>query len=156
MTPSTPSYSASIKVAAEPCACFEAITKQMHLWWTETTEGGIDGVGDRVKAIFPPGFGHWEFEATALDMGRRIELTCIGARHQVEGQPSDIDEEWLGTRLVWTIEGDKGKTHVTLTHDGLTPELNCWNICRDGWDFFFTESLKRFLDGEPASPHTAA
>ena len=156
MNPSNPSYAATIEVTAGPDVCFEAITKQMHLWWTETTEGEINEVGDRVKAIFPPGFGFWEFEATALEAAERIELTCIDAEHRVAGQPSEIDKEWLGTRIVWTFENGNGKSRVTLTHHGLTPELNCWDICQDGWDFFFTESLKNFLNGEPASPHTAA
>lgn len=156
MNQSNPSYSATIEVTASPDTCFEAITKQMHLWWTETTEGEISEVGDRIKAIFPPHFGYWEFEATTVESGRRLEMNCVDAHHHVAGQPPEIDKEWLGTQIAWTIETGNGKTRITLTHHGLTPELNCWDICQDGWNFFFTKSLTNFLDGEPASPHKAA
>jgi len=156
MSQPNPNYSASIEVSASPDACFEAVAKQMHLWWTETTEGNFNRVGDRVKAIFPPHFGFWEFEATKMDSPLCIEMTCIDAHHHVAGQPAEIDREWLGTRIAWAFEGSDGSTRVTLTHHGLTPELNCWDICQDGWNFFFTESLKSFLNGDAASPHRAA
>ena len=148
-------YTASIEVSASPEASFEAVAKQMNRWWTETVEGGLNRIGDTVTAIFPPDFGHWTFEAKVVDRYSVLEMVCIDAHHRVEGQPVEIDREWLGTRIVWRFAADGKKTRITLTHIGLTPQLKCWDICLDGWSFFFKESLKSFLNGEAATPHKA-
>lgn len=149
-------YIASITVSASTDQCFNAITKQMNQWWTETAEGDLTKVGDTVKAIFPPAFGHWTFKATVLDRGARIEIVCIDAHHYVEGKSKEIEQEWLGTRIVWEFASVGEKTKITLTHHGLTPQLNCWDICLNGWNYFFKVSLMDFLNGKMASPHKAS
>lgn len=155
MTQTDNNYVASIKVSASIENSFDAVTTQMNLWWTETIEGELTSVGDTVKAVFPPDFGHWTFEATALDRGARIEMVCIDAHHHVEGLFKEIEQEWLGTRVIWEFIRVGKKTKITLTHHGLTPQLNCWGICLDGWNYFFKTSLRDFLNGDVASPHKA-
>lgn len=154
--PDDNNYVASIETSATPEACFEAVAKRMSKWWTETTEGELNKVDDRVKVIFPPDFGYWTFEAKSMEWGSVIEMVCIDAHHRVEGQPEAIDREWMGTTVVWQFARVGSKTRVTLTHRGLTPQLNCWGICLDGWNHFFKRSLADFLEGKPASPHRAA
>lgn len=154
MTTKATDYRASITVAASKADAFHAVTKQMDQWWTTTTEGDLDQVGDKTTVRFLPDFGFWTFEAALVKSGERLEMLCVDAHHKVEGQPEEIDREWLGTTIIWDFSSVDGKTEVTMTHDGLTPELNCWDICLDGWDHFFKNSLKAFLNGEPPSPHS--
>ncbi|WP_421858043.1 SRPBCC family protein [Oricola sp.] len=149
-------YQESIQVSASREASFQAIATGMDRWWTQTTEGGLGKVGDRVTARFPPDYGHWTFEATVFDEVSRIEMVCVDAHHKVDGQPKEIDKEWLGTKIIWHFESIGDKTGITMTHDGLTPTLNCWDICLDGWNHFFRSSLKAYLDGEEPSPHRSA
>ena len=146
-------YQAQIQVAAPPDASFDAVATGMDKWWTTTTTGGLTAVGDRVTARFPPDYGFWTFEAATLEPGRRLEMICVEAHHKVEGQPKEIDQEWLGTRIVWAFDPAGEKTRITMTHEGLTPTLNCWDICLDGWNHFFKSSLKAYLDGGEPSPH---
>lgn len=155
MTEPTTNYDEIIQVTATEDACFQAVATQMNEWWTQTTEGSLVKVGDKVTARFPPSFGHWTFEAKVFDRPNRIEMVCIDAHHKVEGQPEEIDQEWLGTKIIWDISAAGDKTEIRMTHDGLTPTLNCWDICLDGWNHFFKSSLKAFLDGEKPNPHTS-
>lgn len=148
-------YTATIEVSASPATSYDAVATKMGDWWTETVEGGLRRAGDTVKAIFPPDFGHWTFEAKTMEHGKAIEMVCIDAHHHVEGEPEEIDREWMGTRIVWEFEERGDKTLITLSHVGLTPQLKCWDICMDGWNFFFKQSLKDYLDGKTASPHSA-
>ncbi|NVK33179.1 MAG: SRPBCC domain-containing protein [Rhodobacteraceae bacterium] len=148
-------YSASIEVTASTEACFNAIAREMDKWWTETTAGQLNKIGDTIKAVFPPDYGHWTFEATRLNPDKMIEMVCINAHHQVDGQPKEIDQEWMNTRIVWEFIPEGDKTRVTMTHVGLTPKLKCWDICFDGWNYFFKESLRAYLNGEAPSPHKA-
>lgn len=148
-------YSAMIRVPASPKACFNAVANQMNQWWTQTVEGGLHRVGDRVTAIFPPGFGHWTFEAVQIDADARIEMVCVDAHHRLAEFGEEIDQEWLGTRVIWEFADKGANTEVSMTHVGLTPELKCWDICMDGWNHFFKTSLKNHLSGEAAVPHKA-
>lgn len=156
MTQEIRNYQEKIVVSASPEAGFAAVATQMNQWWTTSVEGRLAKVGDKLTVRFPPDFGHWTFEAMSLVPGRLIEMICIDAHHKVEGQPKEIDREWLGTRIIWQFDRIGEKTEITLTHDGLTPQLNCWDICLDGWNHFFKTSLRAFLEGEAPSPHTQA
>ena len=149
-------YQAKIRVLASQDVSFQAIATQMDKWWTSTIEGGLERVGDKVTARFPPDYGYWTFKALVLRKSSRLEMICVDAHHRVEGQPEEIDQEWLGTKILWELEVVGDETEITMTHDGLTPKLNCWGICLDGWNHFFKFSLKAYLDGAEPSPHTTA
>tara|TARA_Y100000052_G_scaffold13882_1_gene13526 strand:+ start:183385 stop:183894 length:510 start_codon:yes stop_codon:yes gene_type:complete len=155
MSNSSENYLEKIRVAATPEQSFQAVARQMEKWWTVTTEGAFERVGDRVTVRFLPDYGYWIFEASVMNESNRLEMICVEAHHKVEGQPKEIDQEWLGTNIIWQFETVGDKTEITMTHDGLTPSLNCWGICLDGWNHFFKNSLKAFLDGGEPSPHAA-
>ncbi len=155
MTELPQNYQEIIHVPASQGACFQAVATQMDKWWTQSIQGGLNGVGDKVTAQFPPDYGFWTFEATLFEGPDRIEMVCIDAHHKVEGQPQEIDQEWLGTKIIWDFRAVGDKTEIKMTHEGLSPTLNCWGICLDGWNHFFKNSLKSFLSGETPSPHTA-
>lgn len=155
MAKPTKNYDESIHVSASQEACFQALATQMDKWWTQSTEGSLVKVGDTVTVRFPPDYGFWTFEAIALEGPHRIEVLCIDAHHKVDGQPKEIDQEWLGTRIIWNIKPAGEKTEVRMIHDGLTPSLKCWEICLDGWSHFFKGSLQAFLNGGDPTPHSA-
>ncbi len=148
-------YRDAIQVRASKDDCFQAIATQMDKWWTQSIEGDLTQVGDRVSAHFPPDYGFWTFEATGFERPHRIEMVCVKAHHKVQGQPEEIDQEWLGTKIIWDIATAGEMQEITMTHEGLTPKLNCWGICLDGWNHFFKSSLKAFLNGKEPSPHRA-
>lgn len=52
--------------------------------------------------------------------------------------------EWLDTRIVWEIFSLDTQTELHLTHFGLTPQVECYYICENGWHNF-TDSLTEFI-----------
>lgn len=149
-------YEEIINVPAPQRDCFQAVATQMDKWWTHTTDGGLEKVGDKVTAKFPPDYGFWTFEAIVFERLNRIEMICVDAHHKVDGQPEEIDQEWLGTKIIWNFRSVGDTTEIKMTHEGLTPKLNCWGICLDGWKHFFKRSLKAYLSGKDPYPHTLA
>lgn len=149
----TANYSRSISVSASPKAAYHALTQGIEHWWTRPDQP-ITKVGDRAKFSFPPGKSYWSFEAVALVPGERVEMVCVEALHLHEGQPPEIEQEWLGTKVIWQIRREGDKTAITLEHIGLNPQLLCFDICRQGWDFFFAGSLKEYLDSGTGRPHS--
>lgn len=117
----------------------------MAAWWTDAASGQMRAVGDRVGATFPPGIGFWTFEAARMDARHTLRLTCVEAYHVHEGQPPELEQEWLGTHLNWTFTPTPGGSDLTLTHVGLADHLLCCDICTAGWRHFFEGSLRKYL-----------
>ncbi len=147
-------YKKTINVQATPDHVFKALTTEMDRWWTTETDGSLSSIGGRIKVDFPPNNGHWTFEATALSPGEIVELKCIDAHHVVAGQPAEIEKEWLGTTLRWQIMAQGDTSYVKFEHQGLTPQLHCYDICNEGWGFFFATSFAAYLNEGTGMPHS--
>lgn len=145
-------YRRKITVKNSPSAAYQALTQGIEHWWTKPDKP-IEKPGDRAKFTFPPGKSFWTFEAVALQPNTRIKMQCVEALHLHEGQPKAIEREWLGTTVVWEIKPNGDNTDIHIEHVGLTPSLHCYDICQAGWDFFFIESLKAYLDNGTGKPH---
>lgn len=145
-------FNRTIAVATDPKTAYAALTTGFEHWWTKP-EGSFQKVGDRAKFGFPPGVSYWTFEATKLVPGKQVEALCIDALHKHEGQPKEIEAEWLGTRVIWIIEETDEGCSITMSHIGLTPDLLCFDICVAGWDHFYTDSLKSYLNDGVGRPH---
>jgi len=110
-------------------------------------------VGDQARFSFPPGKSFWTFRATELISDERVTLTCVEALHLHDALSETIREEWLGTQLHWSIKDHGAQTQIELLHQGLNPKLECFNVCEAGWNFFFLDSLKAYLDTGQGKPH---
>ena len=143
-------YKRSIQVSATKAAIYDALTTKIADWWTSDA-GKFENVGDVAKFGFAGKRGYWTFKATKLNEDR-IEWECVEALHVHEGQPKEIETEWLGTQAVWAIEENENGTAIHFEHRGLTPDLLCYEICEAGWDMFIVGSLKRYLDTGKGTP----
>ncbi len=148
------SYQQTILVNASPEEAYRALTTGYDHWWTKTQGKSFNELGDQIKFTFPPNASFWTMEAKTLIPGKLVELECVDAYHLIVGKPEASQTEWLGTTMIWSIKADGNKTSVNFTHDGLTPNLHCYDICEAGWNMFFVESLKAYLDTGAGSPHT--
>ena len=61
-------------------------------------------------------------------------------------------DEWVGTRLIWTIISDDHGTTLTFLHEGLNKSFECYNVCEAGWDYFIA-SLHLFLTTGNGTPY---
>ena len=62
--------------------------------------------------------------------------------------------EWKGTKLVFDIAKKAGKTEIRFTHDGLVPELECYDACFNGWSTY-VGILRRFITEGKRQPVVA-
>jgi len=138
------SYSATIKTGTSADRAYTAIAEEMSHWWTPMS-GKFLAIGDQAQTDFG-GQSYWRFEAQTLDAPNLIALRCCEAHHIHDGLPEEIREEWLDTMLIFDIAQEDGRTCVTLTHQGLTPDLKCYEVCEQGWNHYFLGSLKEYLE----------
>ncbi|MEN8136372.1 MAG: SRPBCC domain-containing protein [Thermodesulfobacteriota bacterium] len=143
------SYTREIIVSNTPNAAYRALTSEFNKWWTDSS-GSVTAIGDMVTFRFDQTY--WTMRATKLMTNISVELACIEAHHVHEGLPPTIRKEWEGTKLKWNIQQQGDNTKISFVHEGLVPSLDCYEICKMGWDHFFVNSLKKYLDNGAGNP----
>lgn len=125
-------YRQQIDLDAPPAAVYAALATQAGLrsWWTRTcdvaeAEGG--------EATFRFGPHHKAMRIERLDPPREVRWKCEAAHIEVPGMRPD---EWVGTTIAFRLAPSGGGTRLDFEHVGLVPGLQCWDICRSGWDQF--------------------
>jgi len=62
-------------------------------------------------------------------------------------------EEWIGTKIVFDLLPKGGQTELTFTHEGLVPQYECFEICRDAWTSYITRSLRELAETGKGQPN---
>jgi len=146
-------YTHEIAVSSTPSETYQALTTGFDKWWT-TSCNAIYEIGEKITFRF--GASYWVMQVTKLIPNRLVEFACIEAHHEHDGLPSSIINEWQGTKLQWEINMQDDKTNIVFVHEGLVPSLDCFEVCEKGWDYYFANSLKQYLETGVGSPFTAA
>ncbi|MEM8484615.1 MAG: SRPBCC domain-containing protein [Bacteroidota bacterium] len=141
------SYSSEIQIATSPAQVYTAITLHINAWWT-TRANEASQVGDQLTVRFEEGTS-WQMEVTSAEPERLLAWHVTEAIHNLTSLSKS--DEWEGTTIVWEISAASEGSHVTFTHNGLVPSLECYDICEQGWDYFLG-SLKQFLETGTGSP----
>ena len=142
-------YTREIIVSSTPYAVYKALTTGFDKWWT-TGCNPVSKTGDQITFKFWPSY--WVMQASNLVPEELVELECIEAHHLHDGLPSSILNEWKGSILKWEIQKQGKKTKIVFTHEGLVSSLECYEVCVQGWEYFFVNSLKQYLDTGEGSP----
>lgn len=142
----TLNYHARISAHLAPREVTEKINR-LNAWWA----GNFEGSAQKLDDVFTLRFGEtWvTFKVVEMVAERRIEWEVIDCcLHWLADKT-----EWNNTYLVWDLAAQKNSTQVDFTHVGLIPEVECYNECRKGWDFYIKESLAKWLTENRGLPH---
>ncbi|MFA6277628.1 MAG: SRPBCC domain-containing protein [Pedobacter sp.] len=52
--------------------------------------------------------------------------------------------EWAGTKICFDLEKEGDYTKITFTHDGLMPQIECYDSCSSAW-MQYLQNLKAYL-----------
>lgn len=144
-------FSCSFIAEVTPAAAFSAINRVTE-WWTENIEGNTKNLGD----VFTIDFGKTFLTMTIVESvpNQRVvwEVTDCFIHFVAD------NKEWKDTRLVWEILPEGGSTQVRLTHEGLVPQVECYDNCVQGWTFYVKTSIYDLLTkgkGEPQKKREA-
>jgi hypothetical protein len=125
--------SMSAKISAD-----EAIKKICKLpeWWGVTFSGSSGKRNDKFT-VKMGGDSFFDCTVTELIPGKRIVWLVTDCN-----MPWYADKkEWANTKLIFDVTENDGVTTLNFTHEGLTPEVECYKDCAPGWTHWIQTSL---------------
>jgi hypothetical protein len=120
----------------------EAIKKISNVpeWWGVTFTGNAENKNDEF-VIKMGGESFFNITVAELIPGKKIIWNISDCY-----MPWYADKkEWADTRLIFDLTEDGNNTALMFTHEGLTPDIECYNDCAPGWTHWIKTSLFSYL-----------
>lgn len=137
---STKNFTTVFVVNQTPDQVFSAINR-VREWWSGEVEGSTEKLGDEFT------YRHEDLhfsrqKITELVPGKKVVWTVM------DGLLSFVTNktEWKSTQIVFEISTKGSQTEVRFTHVGLIPELECFDDCSSGWNYFAGQALKEYIE----------
>jgi hypothetical protein len=110
-------------------------------WWGIAFTGSVEKQNDKFT-VKMGGDSFFNFAVTELIPGKKVVWLVSDCY-----MPWYSDKtEWTGTKLIFDLTEDHGETTLTFTHEGLTPEVECYKDCEPGWTHWIRTSLFSYFN----------
>jgi hypothetical protein len=116
----------------------EAIRKisKVPEWWGINFSGSAEKQNDKF-VVKMGGDSFFNFNVTELIPRKRVVWLITDCN-----MPWYTDKkEWADTKLIFDVTENNGITTLLFTHEGLTPDVECWKDCEPGWMHWIKTSL---------------
>jgi hypothetical protein len=144
----TTDFSATLLVDQTPEEAFNAINN-VRGWWSQNVSGNSKSLNDLFSVKFGETFVDFKIVESVSEKKIVWQITDCNLHWLTD------KKEWKDTQIVWEIISIGDSTEVVMTHIGLIPEIECFENCRKGWDFFIKESLYKLLTEGKGLPDKA-
>ncbi|WP_114907142.1 SRPBCC family protein [Ornithinimicrobium murale] len=136
----------TFSVDQTPEQAFAAIN-DVASWWSGGVEGSTTAVGDEYSYRVPD-LHYSAFRVTEFEPPRRVAWLVTDSYLGFTKDP----EEWTGTTVLFDVAEVGGRTQVTFTHEGITPEVECYDVCSTAWSDYITQSLRARIESGSGLP----
>jgi len=134
-----PNFTTTISVDQSPEEAFAAINN-VRGWWSENIEGSTANPGDewtyRYKDVH-----RCTMKVTEMAPNKRVAWLVVDNYFNFTQDRT----EWTNTKIVFEISTRGNKTEVRLTHEGLVPAYECFDVCSNAWGSFVNGSLRSLI-----------
>jgi uncharacterized protein YndB with AHSA1/START domain len=123
-----------------PEQVFQAITN-VRAWWSgyyaEEFSGDTTKLHDEFTFRTGDGVHYSKHKLVEVIPNQKIvwlitDSTLTFIEHQ---------QEWVGSKVIFEISREGNKTHLIFTHEGLTPEVECYDACAPAWTQYLQNKL---------------
>ena len=121
------------------------IVKDVRQWWSgvydETIEGDTDVPGEEFTFHAGGGMHYSKQKLVELIPNKKLVWLVTDSKLTFLQEQS----EWTGTKIIFDLSEKDGKTEVLFTHEGLLPQIECYEACSNGWTQYLEKRLKPLL-----------
>jgi len=140
-------FTTSILVDKSVEQVFNAVTN-VRGWWSEEIEGGTSQLND----VF-----YYHFEDVHRCTIKLIEVVPSQkvVWHILENyfKFTENEKEWTDTKVYFNISKEGNRVKVKMTHEGLVPDYECYEICQGAWTTYIQKSLKSLIETGKGMPN---
>jgi len=139
-------FTSTLSVDQSPEEVFRAVTN-VRGWWSEEIEGGTEKLNDEFTYHFED-IHRCKMKLIEVVPEKKMVWLVMDNYFKFTRDKS----EWKGTKVIFEISQKDNKTLLRMTHKGLVPEYECFEICRDAWTNYIQNSLRNLIatgNGQP-------
>lgn len=136
----TKNFTITLQTTQSPQKVFKAI-QDVRTWWSgyysETITGNTKKLNDEFS--FQAGDGAHSTKHKLIEVipdEKIVWLTTFCNLNFIEKK-----DEWLGTKIIFDITKKGNQTQLTFTHEGLNPQVECYNACAPAWTQYLENKL---------------
>ncbi len=128
-------FTTTIVVEQTPNEVFNAINNPMA-WWSGEFTGNTQKLNDEFT------YRYKEFHVSKQRIIEMIPDEKV-VWLVIESQLNFIEDkrEWNGTKISFEISPKGDKTQLCFTHEGLLPEVECYDSCSNAWSELIQQGL---------------
>ena len=135
----TPDFTTSILVDQTPKEAFNAI-KNVRGWWSEEIEGGTEKLNDEFTYHYKD-VHYCKMKLIEVIPDKKVVWLVLDNYFNFTKDKN----EWKGTKIIFEISQKDNKTLIRMTHLGLVPDYECFEVCQDGWSNYINNSLHSLI-----------
>ena len=143
----TPDFTTTILVDQTPKQVFDAINN-VRGWWSEEIEGGTSKLNDEFKYHFED-VHRCKMKLIEVVPNQKVVWLVLENYFKFTKDKS----EWTGTKVIFEITEKDNKTQIRVTHQGLVPEYECFEICKNAWTTYIQKSLYSLITTGKGQPN---
>jgi len=143
----TTGFSTALSVDQSPNEVFDAINNPRR-WWSEEIDGRTDKLNDEFIYHYKD-IHYCKMKLTELVPGEKVVWLVLDNYFKF----TEDKNEWIGTKVVFDISRNGNKTEIRFTHEGLVPQYECYEICREAWTDYITGSLRNLIENGEGQPN---
>ncbi|MFY0253531.1 SRPBCC domain-containing protein [Chitinophaga sp. 30R24] len=135
-------FAYSFTSSKTPEAIFSLLL-DVEQWWSglygETIKGESRQLNDEFSFEAGGGMHYSKQKLIELIPTKRIVWLVTDSKLTFLSDPG----EWTNTKISFDISREQDKTLITFTHEGLTPQIECYNQCSAGWTGYLDNLTKK-------------
>jgi len=144
----TQDFTTTLLVSQTPLDVFNAINN-VRGWWSENIEGGTEKLNDGYIYSYKD-VHYCKIKLIEMVPGQKVVWLVLDNYFKFTGDKS----EWNGTKIIFDISQKDNQTAMRFTHEGLVPQYECYEICREAWTNYINESLRSLITTGKGQPNT--
>ena len=117
-------------------------------WWSEEIQGGTDKLNDEFTYHYKD-VHICRMKLVEIIPNKKVVWRVLNNYFNFTKDKS----EWTDTKIIFEITEKNGKTQLQFTHEGLTPEYECYTACYDGWSNYIKKSLYNLITTGTGQPN---
>ena len=141
-------YHVSITVNATVKEVFKNINS-VTKWWTDDLEGSSQKLNDEFTVQFGDVHVSRQKLIEVVPDKKVVWLVTDSKLNFIKDK-----QEWTNTKISFELSQHDNKTQINFTHTGLVPQIECYNSCVKGWDYYIKGSLFKLLTEGKGTPES--